>query len=36
MMNKKDLEGTDHGLIEILPWHLPGETKKNHEQPQSG
>jgi hypothetical protein len=25
------LEGIDHGLIEVLSWHLPGGTEENYE-----
>jgi hypothetical protein len=31
-----DLEGSSHGLIQVLSWNLLGETKENHEKPQSG
>jgi hypothetical protein len=30
----KDLEGNDHGLIEVLFWHLPGGTEENHKRTQ--
>jgi hypothetical protein len=33
-LNKKDLEGSGRGLIEVLTWHLPGNGK-NHEKLQS-
>jgi hypothetical protein len=26
----KDLEGSSHGLSEVLFWNLPGRTEKNH------
>jgi hypothetical protein len=29
----KDLEGSDHGLIEVLSRHVIGETEKNHYNP---
>jgi hypothetical protein len=32
---KKDLKGSGHSIFEILPWHLPGDWKKQ-EKPQSG
>jgi hypothetical protein len=32
----KDLEGTGHGIIEVLPQNLPGDTDENHGIPQSG
>jgi hypothetical protein len=32
----KDMEGSGHGLIKVLPWHLPGGTEENREKPQSG
>jgi hypothetical protein len=25
------LEASSHGLVEVLSWHLPGGTEKNHE-----
>jgi hypothetical protein len=25
------LDGSDHGLTQIISWHLPQETEKNHE-----
>jgi hypothetical protein len=28
---RKDLEGKAHGLIEVLSWHLCGQTEENHE-----
>jgi hypothetical protein len=32
----KGLEGSGHGIVELLPCHLPGETKENPEIPQDG
>jgi hypothetical protein len=32
----KDLEGSGHGLIKVISWHLPAENKKNHENPLDG
>jgi hypothetical protein len=32
----KDLEGSNHSLIEVVPKNLSGETEVNHEKPQSG
>lgn len=29
----KDLEGSDHGVIEILSWNLDGGTEKPHQKP---
>jgi hypothetical protein len=26
----KDLEGSGHGLLEVLPLHIPGWTEKKH------
>jgi hypothetical protein len=26
----EDLEGSGHGLIKVLSWHLPGVTEENH------
>jgi hypothetical protein len=31
----KDLEGSDHGLIEVLSLYLPGGFEENQEKPQS-
>jgi hypothetical protein len=31
----KDLEANGHSLLEILFWHVPGSSEKNHERPQS-
>jgi hypothetical protein len=31
----KDLETTDHEVIEVLSWYLSGRTEKNHENPQN-
>jgi hypothetical protein len=33
---KKDLEGSIHGLIKALPWHLTLGIEHNHEKPQLG
>jgi hypothetical protein len=30
-----DLKGNDHGLIEVLSWHLSAGTKESHKKPQS-
>jgi hypothetical protein len=30
MMNWKDLEGVVMAKFEVLSWHLPGGTEKNH------
>jgi hypothetical protein len=27
---RQDLEGSDHGLIEVLSQHLPGRTEEKH------
>jgi hypothetical protein len=27
---EKELEGNGRDLIEVLSWHLPGETEENH------
>jgi hypothetical protein len=35
-MNGKDLEGTGHGLTEVLSRNLLGGTEKSHRKPQSG
>jgi hypothetical protein len=35
-MNLKNLEGSGHGLFEILSQHLPGKTDVHHGTPQSG
>jgi hypothetical protein len=32
---RKDLEGNDNGLIEVLFWHLPGGTEENHKKSES-
>jgi hypothetical protein len=32
----KDMEGSCHGLVEIISWHLCGGTEKNHRRSQSG
>ena len=29
----KDLEGSDHGVIEVLSWNLDGGTEKSHQKP---
>jgi hypothetical protein len=29
-----DLKQTHHGLIKVLCWHLPGESKETHKKPQ--
>jgi hypothetical protein len=38
MINKggigKDLEGSDHGLIEVLSQHFPGKTEESRKRPQ--
>jgi hypothetical protein len=28
-----DLEGSDHGVIEVLSWNLDGRTEKPHQKP---
>jgi hypothetical protein len=28
--SEKDLEGTGHGIIEVLPQYLPGDNEENH------
>jgi hypothetical protein len=33
---EKDLEGSRHGLIVVISWHLPGGIEENHEKLQSG
>jgi hypothetical protein len=32
---RKDLEGSSHGLTEVLFWNLPGRTEKSHKRSQS-
>jgi hypothetical protein len=29
-MKEKRPEGTDHGIIKILSWHLPGRSGEKH------
>jgi hypothetical protein len=36
MMNLKDLEGSDHDLIQVLCRQLLGGAEENYEKPQSG
>lgn len=38
LMKYKDLEGSDHGLTEVLYWYLRGQTKENYKKktPQAG
>jgi hypothetical protein len=31
MTDGTDMERSDCGLIDVLSWHLSGETDKNHE-----
>jgi len=34
MMNDiQDLEGSDHGVLEVLSWNLDGRTEKSHQKP---
>jgi hypothetical protein len=33
LINWKNLEGRNRDLIEVLCLHMPGVTKKNHENP---
>jgi hypothetical protein len=33
---RKDLEGNNHGLIEVLSRYLPSETEENHEKRKLG
>jgi hypothetical protein len=35
-MNRKDLEGSDHGLTELPSMNLPRETAETHGKPGSG
>jgi hypothetical protein len=35
MMNFKGLEGSRHGLIELISRNLPGDTEENHEKHQA-
>jgi hypothetical protein len=28
-MNWEDLEGSGHGITEVLSWHLPGRAEEN-------
>jgi len=30
------MEGSGHGLTDVLSWNLPGASEVNHERPQSG
>jgi hypothetical protein len=32
---EKDLDGSGHGVLKVLPQHFPGYTEQNHENPET-